>query len=90
VTPTVPDIFRAIVSCLGCGAVVAFGAPVVHPLTAVEGLLTAGLLLGAGVDLIGAETRHREQCGFAAFRYDVQEVARAELAALAPWLGIGT
>ncbi len=86
VNVVLPDIFRAVVTCCRCHEVIAFAAPVVSPLSAVEGLLTAGLLLGAGVDVIRQEEIHGEHCAGALFAYGVEAIARKDLPALAPWL----
>jgi hypothetical protein len=68
--------------------VVAAGGPVMSPASVTEGLVTAGLLLGAGCDVLRAEEIHSVTCkGAPLFCYEVQEVSRRQLPALAPWLG---
>jgi hypothetical protein len=83
-----PAIFRAVVTCRACKETIAAGAPIVHPLSKVQGMLEAGFLLGAGVDVTGRQDVHSERCRNSLYVFGIEEVHRDALPHLAPWLGL--
>lgn len=77
------------VRCLVCETVVASGPPVAFSPSVLDGLVQAGFLLGACVDIVPREEQHQEQCPDAAFVHEVREISLADARAVSPWLGLG-